>query len=155
MDQGSPACKNVGMTYPRSHLVSEDEPGFYHVVSRCVRRALLCGKDKLTGQCFEHRRQWIEARILELADCFSVSVFSYAVMSNLFHVVLHVDPATAHDLSDEEVARRWLTAFPGPLTNEIVNRQTLSASEPASGKARERRHSKPISSERNAAGGRL
>jgi hypothetical protein len=41
------------------------------------------------------------------------------------------------------------------LTNEINDQQTLSASEPASGKARERRHSGSISSERNAAGGRL
>jgi len=80
------------MTYPRSHLVSEDEPGFYHVVSRCVRRAFLCGFDKVTKKCFKHRRHWIEDRILELADCFSVSVYSYAVMSNHFHVVLHVDP---------------------------------------------------------------
>ena len=79
MDQSLPACKNGRMTYPRSHLVSEDEPGFYHVVTRCVRRAFLCGKDKVTGQCFEHRRQWIEARILELAECFAVSVYSYAV----------------------------------------------------------------------------
>jgi hypothetical protein len=115
MVRGLPACDNAGMTYPRSHLVSEDEPGFYHVVSRCVRRAFLCGKDKLTGQCFEHRRQWIEARILDLADCFSVSVYAYAVMSNHFHVVLHVNPGEAQSLSDEEVARRWLTAFPGPL----------------------------------------
>ena len=45
----------------------------------------------------------------------------------------------------------WLAA----LTNEINDQQTFSASEPASGKARERRHSRPISSERNAAGGRL
>jgi hypothetical protein len=67
------------MTYPRSHLVSEDEPGYYHVVTRCVRRAFLCGLDKLTGRSFEHRRQWIEGRILELAECFAVSVYAYAV----------------------------------------------------------------------------
>ena len=68
------------MTYPRSHVVSEGEPGFYHVVSRCVRRALLCGQDQFTGRDFEHRRQRIEARILELvADCFAVSVYAYAV----------------------------------------------------------------------------
>jgi len=42
-----------------------------------------------------------------------------------------------------------------PVTNEVVNQQTFSASEPATGKARERRHSGPMSSERNAAGGRL
>jgi hypothetical protein len=41
------------------------------------------------------------------------------------------------------------------FTNEINDQQTFSASEPASGKARERRHSRSISSERNAAGGRL
>jgi hypothetical protein len=106
------------MTYPRSHLVSEDAPGFYHVVTRCVRWAFLCGKDKVTGQCFEHRRQWIEARLLELAECFAVSVYSWAVMSNHAHVVLHVDPGETQLWSDEEVARRWLTAFPGLLKRD-------------------------------------
>ncbi|MGY6552958.1 MAG: transposase [Wenzhouxiangella sp.] len=113
-----PAWNNAGMTYPRSHLVSEDESGCYHVVSRCVRRAFLCGKDKLTGKCFEHRREWIEKRILELAECFTVSVYAYAVMSNHFHVVVYVDPAEAQALSDKEVAKRWLTAFPGPLKHD-------------------------------------
>jgi hypothetical protein len=37
------------------------------------------GKDKLTGKCFEHHRQRIEDRILELAEYFSVSVHAYAV----------------------------------------------------------------------------
>jgi hypothetical protein len=118
MVRGSAACDTAGMTYPRSHLVSEDEPGFYHVVSRCVRRAFLCGKDKYTGKCFEHRREWIESRILELAECFSVSVYSYAVMSNHLHVVLHVDPHHAASMPDEEVARCWLTAFPGRLKHD-------------------------------------
>ena len=106
------------MTYPRSHLVSEDEPGFYHVVSRCVRRAFLCGKDRYTGKSFEHRRHWIESRILELAECFSVSVYAYAVMSNHFHVVVYIDPIEAQALSDEEVAKRWLKVFPGPLKHD-------------------------------------
>ena len=106
------------MTYPRSHLVSEDEAGFYHVVSRCVRRAFLCGQDRFSGKCFEHRRQWIEDRILALAECFSVSVYSYAVMSNHFHIVLHVDPSSAAALTKEDVASRWLAAFPGPLKHD-------------------------------------
>ena len=118
------------MTYPRSHLVSEDDPGYYHVVTRCVRRAFLCGKDKVTGQCFEHRRQWIETRILELAECFSVSVYAFAVMSNHAHVVVHVDPIEAHSWSDEEVARRWLMAFPGSLkhndSEELAERRVLA-----------------------------
>lgn len=47
------------MTYPRSQLVTEGESGFYHVVSRCVRRALMCGWDQVTEQSYEHRRQWM------------------------------------------------------------------------------------------------
>jgi len=109
---------NGVMTYPRSHIVAEGESGYFHVVSRCVRRAFLCGWDKFTERSYEHRRQWIEARILELADCFCVSVYAYAVMHNHFHVVLHVDPGAVHELSDEEVARRWLTAFPGRLKHD-------------------------------------
>src|SRR5699024_2334680 len=80
------------MTYPRSQLVSDKEPGFFHCVSRCVRRAFICGRDEVTGMDFEHRRQWIEDRIFKLAESFSVSVYAYAVMSNHFHVVLSSDP---------------------------------------------------------------
>lgn len=105
------------MTYPRSQLVDTENAGFYHCVSRCVRRAFLCGRDRLTGQNFDHRKDWIEARILELAECFAVSVYAYAVMSNHLHVVVRVDPQAALEWSDTEVARRWLQAFPGSLSN--------------------------------------
>jgi len=118
------------MTYPRSHLVSDEEPGFYHVVSRCVRRAFLCGADRFTGRCFEHRRKWIEDRIVDLAEAFAVSVYSYAVMSNHFHVVLHVNPSAVDSWTDDEVARRWLAAFPGPLkrnpTEELAQRLRMA-----------------------------
>lgn len=99
------------MTYARQHLVSPDEPGTYHCVSRCVRRAFLCGFDALTGRSFEHRKAWVEARLLELADSFAVSIHAYAVMSNHLHVVVHIDPTAVHDWSAEEVARRWLGAY--------------------------------------------
>ncbi|MHC5028593.1 MAG: Type I secretion system protein TolC, partial [Planctomycetota bacterium] len=31
------------MPIPRSELVNQSEPGLYHCISRCVRRAYLCG----------------------------------------------------------------------------------------------------------------
>jgi REP element-mobilizing transposase RayT len=118
------------MAYPRSQLVSDEEPGFFHCVSRCVRRAFLCGFDQQSGKNFEHRRQWIEERIFKLAECFSVSVYAYAVMWNHCHVVLRSDPRTAWRWSDQEVAERWLAIFPGSISNRddpaCVERATLA-----------------------------
>ena len=79
------------MGYPRSHLVDLVSPGAYHCVSRCVRRAFLCGQDKESGQDFEHRRQWLEDRIHKQTSAFAISVYAYAVMSNHVHLVLQVD----------------------------------------------------------------
>ena len=100
------------MTYARSQLVDDATPGFYHCISRCVRRSFLCGEDHYSGRNYEHRKAWVEARLFHLAECFSVSLYAYAVMSNHLHVVLRVDPVTAAGWSAEEVAKRWMRAFP-------------------------------------------
>jgi len=92
------------MVYPRSQLISDEEPGVYHCVSRCVRRTFLCGVDQHSGKDFEHRRQWIEDRIFKLVESFAVSVYPYAVMSDHFHIVLRSEPTRAWDRSDREVA---------------------------------------------------
>ena len=96
------------MTYARSVLVPPGSPGTYHCVSRCVRRAWLCGEDRESGRSYEHRRQWVEARIGELAGIFAVAVWGYAVMSNHLHVVVQVIPQAAAAWSTDEIAARWL-----------------------------------------------
>ncbi len=107
------------MTYPRSHLVDPDG-GIYHVCSRCVRRAFLCGVDHLTGHNFDHRRQWIEDRLLELAKIFAIEIYAYAVMSNHYHIVLRLDPARISNWSDQEVVGKWLSLNPHKGDNEIT-----------------------------------
>lgn len=118
------------MAYPRSQLVSDEEPGFFHCVSRCIRPAFLCGFDSATGRDFEHRRQWIEERIFKLADSFAVSVYAYAVMPNHFHIVLRADPTASWGWTDREVADRCLAIFPGSISNRddpaCVERATLA-----------------------------
>ena len=105
------------MAIKRSELIDTENAGYYHLITRCVRRAFLCGHDEETGQSFEHRREWIENRILTLANIFSVEVYSYAVMHNHYHLVVYSAPLGPHQWSDLEVAERWLKLFPGKLNN--------------------------------------
>lgn len=99
------------MTYPRKHLINLKETQFYHCVARCVRRAYLCGRDPISGRSYEHRRAWVEKRLLLLCEIFNIDVFAYAVMHNHTHIVLHVNLSENNALSDSEVLRRWGRLF--------------------------------------------
>lgn len=76
------------MTKPRKAQISLDTTPYYHCISRCVRRAFLCGEDAFTSKSFEHRRGWIREKLFELADIFSIDLAGYAIMSNHLHVLL-------------------------------------------------------------------
>ncbi len=95
------------MPKARKEQVSLEDTPYYHCVSRCVRRAFLCGEDKLTGNSYEHRRQWVEDRIHFLAGVFAIEVCAYAVMSNHSHLVLHISQGHAEKWTITEVIRRW------------------------------------------------
>jgi REP element-mobilizing transposase RayT len=83
-----------------------------HCVHRCVRRAFLCGDDPHTGCSYEHRREWIRARLEFLASIFGVDCLTYTVMQNHVHLVLRSRPDVVATWSDQEVASRWLRLFP-------------------------------------------
>ncbi len=103
------------MATPRYNQISLDETPWYHVVSRCVRRAYLCGTDHNTGQSYEHRRDWVANRIKYLACIFTIDIAAYAIMHNHYHLVVRVDDERVQDLSTEEVVRRWTSLYKGPL----------------------------------------
>ncbi|MDX2418633.1 MAG: hypothetical protein QNK19_14320, partial [Xanthomonadales bacterium] len=103
------------MPQPRNRQVSLDDTPYYHCISRCVRRAFLCGKDATTGFDFEHRRQWIVDRIKLLCSVFAVDLCAYAVMSNHSHIVIRINQDQAVAWSDREVAERWMQIFTGPI----------------------------------------
>ena len=94
------------MTIPRSLTVAEGEAGCYHLISRCVRRAFLC------GDLAEHRRAWLSEGIAEQAQCFSLEILAFSVMANHLHVVVKVDPLASALWSDREVVERWARLFP-------------------------------------------
>jgi REP element-mobilizing transposase RayT len=112
------------MTRARKHLVCAADTPYYHITSRCVRRAFLCGEDRYSGRSYEHRRDWIEARIRLLSSLFCIDVCAYAVMSNHYHLVVKLDPEQASHWSDDEVLRRWTSLFKGTL---LVQRHLAEA----------------------------
>jgi REP element-mobilizing transposase RayT len=81
--------------FARSRIVEADAVGIYPCVNRCVRRAILCGRDTHSGRSFEHRRTWIQQRLETLAGLFAVEVLGFAVLANHLHLVLRIRPDLA------------------------------------------------------------
>ena len=100
------------MTKARKEQVCLDATPYYHCVSRCVRRAFLCGEQ------YEHRRQWVEDKLLDLAQIFCIDIAAYAVMSNHYHVILYVDKEQALSLSSKQVVHRWHQLYKGNLLSQ-------------------------------------
>ena len=106
------------MTRPRSQIVSLADTPYYHCVSRCVRRAFLCGEDRYSGQNFDHRKPWLVDRLALLGEVFAIDIAAYAIMSNHYHLILHVDPACSRSWNRDDVIHRWLCLYKGdPLVH--------------------------------------
>ncbi|MBL4631599.1 MAG: transposase [Paraglaciecola sp.] len=118
------------MTQKRSSLISLLDTCYYHCVSRCVRRSFLCGIDDYSGQNYEHRRAWVEERLLFLSSVFAIDICAFAVMSNHVHVVLYVDVDKATNWSDKQVLALWHMLYKGTLlTQKFMRDDTLSQAE--------------------------
>ncbi|WP_207890646.1 transposase [Vibrio sinensis] len=95
------------MTTARKQQISVDVTPYYHCVSRCVRRSFLCGVNPLTEQNYEHRRDWIEQKIYALSQVYCIDICAYAIMSNHYHLVVHINRDKALALSNHEIIERW------------------------------------------------
>ncbi len=109
---------------PKSRIqqINLSDTSYYHCTSRCVRRAFLCGNDPFSGESYEHRRDWIETRLLFLASVFAIDVCAYAVMSNHLHVVLHINPEKIAKWSNLEIVQRWHKLHKGTLFTQQYER---------------------------------
>ncbi len=120
------------MTKPRKQLVSLEATPYYHCISRCVRRAFLCGHDKQSDTSYEHRRAWLEEELIKQAQIFALDIAAYAIMSNHYHVVLHINAKQAKDWTDEEVINRWHMLYQGNQFSQRYRRgDALSNAEQA------------------------
>jgi REP element-mobilizing transposase RayT len=99
------------MTKARRDQFDAANPPWVHVISRCVRRAYLCGVDA-GGRDVSHRKAWIEKRLQLLAESGVCAVAGYAVMSNHLHVVLRMQVELVAAMDAQAVARTWLRVWP-------------------------------------------
>ena len=99
------------MGYARQSLVSLKDTPYYHVVARCVRRAWLWGFDEYAGRDYSHRKTWVLERLEFLSRVFAIDICAYAIMSNHYHLVLHVGRDRIQACSPEEIIERWSRLF--------------------------------------------
>jgi hypothetical protein len=84
------------MPQPRKNQISLIDTPYYHCVSRCVRRSFLCGEDKFTGQSYEHRRGWVDERLLFLSSVFSIGICTSGGAQNIPHILWLSSDANNH-----------------------------------------------------------
>jgi hypothetical protein len=97
----------------------------FHCVNRCVRRSWLCGDDEYIGKNFEHRKPWVEKRILELGNIFACGIYSWAVMSNHLHIVVHMMSAGQKCRLKPAQSQKNVFAFP-PVRAKIASGTSTS-----------------------------
>ncbi len=97
---------------PRKQVIRDDEVGIYHVWSRCIRRAWLCGLDPISGKDLSHRKLWIYQRLGELSQIFAIDACVFAILSSHYHLLVRNRIDLVNQWSDEEVVRRWWQLYP-------------------------------------------
>jgi len=95
----------------RKPRIKNDGEGFYHVTSRCVDRTFRFAPEDKTRMADQIHRMG--------AFC-GVEIGTYTVMSNHFHILLHVLPPK--ELSDEEICRRVAALYGSEKAEDL--RQT-------------------------------
>jgi REP element-mobilizing transposase RayT len=83
-----------------------------------VRRAFLCGTDHYSGRNYDHRKDWVRNRLIELSEIFAIEVCGYAVMSNHLHIIIRNRPDLRDGFSNREIAERWRKLYPKQFNSE-------------------------------------
>jgi REP element-mobilizing transposase RayT len=87
------------------------------------------GKDA-QGRSFDHRKTWLVERIKFLGEIFAIDIAAYSIMSNHYHLILHVDKPRADNWTDDEICQRWARLYRGPeLLRRYLKQEILPAHE--------------------------
>jgi len=109
----------------RAEIFDPSEIAAVHTIAKTVRCCYLLGDDHLTGKKFDHRKQWFEDKLKQLAANFGIDLLAFACLSNHFHLVLRSRPDVVATWDDTEVARRWWSLCPKRKVKHEVDGQSI------------------------------
>jgi len=83
---------------------------------------MLCGWDPFTQRSYEHRKRWLQQRLMFLASVMAIDIEGFCTMANHLHLIVRNRPDVAAKWSAEEIARKWLQLCPPykPGTREVA-----------------------------------
>jgi REP element-mobilizing transposase RayT len=87
---------------PRKFVFEPHEVGVYHCINRCVRRSMLCGWDPFTQRSYEHRKRWLQQRLMFLASVMAIDIEGFCTMDNHLHLIVRNRPDVVANWSAEE-----------------------------------------------------
>ena len=70
------------MATARAQQICLEDTQMLHAMGRCVRSRFICSEDHLTGKNYEHRKQWVIDKLIDLTSIFAIYVCAYSIMSN-------------------------------------------------------------------------
>ena len=100
------------MTKARKYIYDENLCAHFHVISRIVQGGFLFGVDKSTKINYDYRLEWVQDRLKELAEIFTLVVGGQSFMHSHFHLSLQTRPDLTEALTDREVAKRHFKLCP-------------------------------------------
>lgn len=100
------------MTQARKYIWNDNMCAHYFITNRCVQQAYLLSTDTKTGDVDNHRKDWVQNRLSELSEIFTIIIGTFSVLDNHMHINVQTRPDLTELLSDEEVAKRWLKLYP-------------------------------------------
>ena len=109
----------------RAEIFDPSEIVAVHTISKTVRACYLLGDDQRTGKNFDHRKQWFEDKLKQLAANFGIDLLAFACLSNHFHLVLRSRPDVVATWDDTEVARRWWDLCPKRKVKQEIDGQSI------------------------------
>ena len=86
------------------------ESAVYHCMTRVVNGEMLFG---------DREKEMLRKMLWDVADFSGVEVLTYCIMSNHFHILVHVPDK--QDISDEELMRRYQVLYPKPTKYQAAS----------------------------------